>query len=156
MSFDAAMHELMEALGNVTTPDEPVALDTDSSSVIEQFAAMDKKVDSIDKKVEDGLTKLTESITVLIGIVGQKRKAPPVNGGFKRVHPALKLSPMSKDEENKFLKEHNRCTKCAWTLSENGTHQCTPSQRAMRLRGMRMDPRGRGAKPEFKGASTSA
>jgi hypothetical protein len=150
------MHQLTEALAGVATPDEPVALDTDDISVTEWFAAIDKKVDLIDEKVEDGLTKLTESINVLIGIVGQKRKGPPVNGGFKRVHPALKLSPMSKDEETNSLKEHNRCTKCAWILSENGTHQCTPSQRAMRLKEMRMDPRGPGAKPDLKGASTSA
>jgi hypothetical protein len=88
---------------------------------------------------------------------GQKRKAlPSGNGGFKRSHPAPRLAPMSKEEEDNFLKDNNRCTKCAWILSENGTHQCNPAQRAMRLKGMRMDPCGPGAKPEPKNASTSA
>jgi hypothetical protein len=78
------------------------------------------------------------------------------NGGFKRSHPVPRLSPMSKVEEDKFLKDNNLCTKCSWILSENGSHQCNPAQRAMRLKGMRMDPRGLGAKPETKNARTSA
>jgi hypothetical protein len=92
MSFDAAMHHLTEALANVTTPDEPVALDTDASSVIERFAAMDKKVDSVDEKVEDGLTKLTESITVLIGIVVRAQPVSELENSVRSVLPASAAS----------------------------------------------------------------
>jgi hypothetical protein len=87
---------------------------------------------------------------------GDKNVSPAVwQWGIKEVTPRSAVVSNGQGEDT-FFKDNNRCTKCAWILSENGTHQCILAQREMRLKGMRMDPRGPSAKPEPKNASTSA
>jgi hypothetical protein len=86
-------------------------------------------------------------MTALAQAMSTKRKARSSAQNASTIRPQHPLPKLSPVEEEALLGGHNRCLKCVWHPA-GSKHTCDPEQGAVRLKGMRSDPRGVGAPPQ--------